>query len=497
MNTPHLKYSVQLVALLLPLLLSGSLDAQPRDAQPLFDMRAMLDATTLKIDVLQDWHVVGGPVDTRQKLITIRVGELVPGKEYRVPVRMIVPANRKASGFHLTGGHNPTMIRNDYRPAGVDRELLSGGVGRVFTIVQVLQQSGQGELGQAAERRFLQTLDPHSSIQYWGWPATLMRAVTAAYAEKDHFEIGKVALSGGSKNGASPSAAIIHDKRMTAVHASISPIWDSPLRLCDRAAWERLRTENERFVDVLRQRNPGVNAQRLLNHVFLGGTFGPVYNAQALAAGRQWKDLQQLAARMADNVFISRNLDALKARDVDLYFHPGTHDFVAFDIAWGGEHHPTIPLYLAVNSGHGQRSEHPGRERGQQNKAAFLLEHFFNEVEPLLEAPSVKYVVDGRQLLVTVTFKPGSKAESGRIWWIFDRGSDGSAAYITELFPQDQWKEMKGDAGTNSWRASIPIADDVSRVDFFSNHRKTIEYRSRKYPSYLSSPYTRVVLEEK
>ena len=34
--------------------------------------------------------------------------------------------------------------------------------------------------------------------------------------------------------------AIIHDQRMTAVHASVSPIWDSPLRLCDREAWDTL-----------------------------------------------------------------------------------------------------------------------------------------------------------------------------------------------------------------------------------------------------------------
>ena len=496
MNIPHSKYSVGRLALLLFLLPSGSIDAQQRDSIPLFDMQAMQDARTLAIEVLQNWHAVGGDLPTRQKLITIRVGELVPGREYRVPVRMIVPASGKARGFHLTGGHNATMISNDYRPLGVDRELLRRGVGVVFTIVQELQSSGQGDLGEAAERRFLKTLDPHSSIQYWGWPATLMRAVTAAYAEKQHFETGKVALSGGSKNGASPSAAIIHDKRMTAVHASVSPIWDSPLRLCDRAAWDRLRAENQRFVAVLRQRNPRVNPQRLLNHGFLGGTFGPVYNSRALAAGRRWQDLQQLAARMADNVFISRNLDALKDRDVDLYFQPGTHDMVAFDIAWGGKHHPQIPLYLSVNSGHGQRSEHPGRER-EDNKGAFLLEHFFDDVGPLLEAPTVRSEVRGRLLSVTVTFKPGSKAESGRIYWIYDRGPDGSAAYVTELFPPEQWKEMTFNAADNSWSVIIPLKENVLRVDFFSNHRKTIEYRSRKYPSYLSSPYTRVTLENK
>ena len=166
MNTPHSKYSVRLLALFLFLLQSGSIDAQQRDPKPLFNMQEMENAATLAIEVLQDWHLVGGDVATRQKLITIRVGELVPGKEYRVPVRMIVPANRKAHGFHLTGGHNPAAIRNDAQPRGVERELLNGGVGLVYTIVQVLQQSSQGELGQAADRRFLQTLDPHSSIQY-------------------------------------------------------------------------------------------------------------------------------------------------------------------------------------------------------------------------------------------------------------------------------------------------------------------------------------------
>ena len=86
---------------------------------------------------------------------------------------------------------------------------------------------GQRALSQSAEKRFAETLDPRVKIQYWAWPATLMRAITTAYAEKDHFEKGKVAASGGSKNGASPSMAIIHDERMTAVHATVSPIWDS------------------------------------------------------------------------------------------------------------------------------------------------------------------------------------------------------------------------------------------------------------------------------
>ena len=172
----------------------------PLQSAPLFNMAKILDANTLEVKVLKDWHEVRGEVATRQKLITIRVGELVPGKEYRVPVRMVVPAKAKARGFHLTGGHNPAQFQQDLQPRGVDRTLLAGGVGLVQTVVQVLQVSGQRELGRLADRRFVETLNPHYSIQYWGWPATLMRATTAAYAEKGHFEKGKVAASGGSKN---------------------------------------------------------------------------------------------------------------------------------------------------------------------------------------------------------------------------------------------------------------------------------------------------------
>ena len=68
-----------------------------------FDMKEIRDPITLEVKVLQDWHKVKGVIETRQKLVSINVGDLWPGQEYRVPVRMVVPANRKAKGFHLTG----------------------------------------------------------------------------------------------------------------------------------------------------------------------------------------------------------------------------------------------------------------------------------------------------------------------------------------------------------------------------------------------------------
>ncbi|MEO1980450.1 MAG: hypothetical protein ABGZ24_08025, partial [Fuerstiella sp.] len=118
-----------------------------------------------------------------------------------------------------------------------------------------------------------------------------MRTITAAYAETEHFEKGKIAMSGGSKNGATPSAVLILDPRTTAVHATVSPIWDSPLRLCDETAWEELAAFNQRYVDGITEYAGKGGPERLLRHPFLGGTFGPIYNRQALAAGHSWSDL--------------------------------------------------------------------------------------------------------------------------------------------------------------------------------------------------------------
>ena len=94
-------------------------------------MEEMIDESTLDVKVIDDWHRVGGAVPTRQKYMSINVGELWPGQQYRVPVRLIVPADRKATGFHLTGGNNLKRIQQDTKIRGVAIELIRGGVGLV------------------------------------------------------------------------------------------------------------------------------------------------------------------------------------------------------------------------------------------------------------------------------------------------------------------------------------------------------------------------------
>ncbi|MFP6619434.1 MAG: hypothetical protein VB877_08815, partial [Pirellulaceae bacterium] len=78
--------------------------------------------------------------------------------------------------------------------------------------------------------------------------------------------------------------------------------------------------------------------------------------------------------------------------------------------------------------------------------------------------------------------------------WIYNRALDGSAAYLAETFPADQWTEMKSVASGNTWTTTIELAPNKARIDFFSSHRKTIRYRGRPFPTYISCPYTRVGL---
>ncbi len=484
-----------LQSIFLMLLIGITVSAQNPEAKGPIDLAEMLDASTLDVKVIEDWHLVEGPVSTRQKVINICVGEVWPGQDYRIPVRMVVPADGKAKGFHLTGGHGLRDFPQDKRVQGLDQILIEGGVGLVETIVQTLNQSDQEELGREMDAKFIETLNPRYSIQYWGWPATLMRAITAAYEESQHFEEGKVAMSGSSKNGATPSSVLILDSRTTAIHATVSPIWDSPLRLCDEAAWEELRAFNQTYVESIQDWDGEGKGgpERLLRHPFLGGTYGPIYNRRALEAGHTWESLQTLAGIMADEVFPTRALEELKARGVDMYFHPGTHDFVNFDIAWGGRHHQEMPVYLQCNAGHGQKP-HPASEKGEANKSAFMIAHFFDEAPDMLQSPAISYLRVGDRIQVTVKFQPDEVTESGRIWWMYDRGIDGSAAYLREKFPDDQWVDMEWDEAKQIWVAEIELASGVGSIDFFSNHRKTNAYLGTDYATYISSPYTRVKL---
>ena len=124
----------------------------------------------------------------------------------------------------------------DSKPSEFEAKLLAGGVGIVQTVVKPLRQiPGKGNLQRQMMAMMQKERNPRYSI-VWVWSMTLMRATTAAYAEGDHFEKGKVAGSGSSKNGISPAVALINDERFTATCSDHAFAYFSPTRRGDREA---------------------------------------------------------------------------------------------------------------------------------------------------------------------------------------------------------------------------------------------------------------------
>ena len=459
--------------------------AAPTTVTPLFTTEEILDENTLETQTLEDWHPVGA---TRQKLIEINVAEWWPGQDYRIPVRLIVPLEGKAKGFSITGSNAYEGLMRGSTLSDFDTKLLANGVGVVKTHVKAFRHiPGKKDLEQKMMRQFMKDLNPRYTA-LWIWSMTLMRATTAAYAESDYFEPGKVAGSGSSKNGISPAVALIHDERFTATCSNHAFAYYSPTRRADSEAMAKVVEANEAFFKAAAAGEIDLdpNRAKFYERVMVGSDRSLGQMAQKM--GKTGEDLQRFAARLRPGVSVTENWDQLMERGVDILFEPGTHDYVAYDILWGAQNHPQVPVYYQPNGGHDQ-TPHTATAKDEQNRDAFLWNHFFGG-DPLLSPPASSHQVEEDKLSVRVSFEDGPEAESGRIWWIYDRAPEGSAPFLHEPIPEDQWADMERDAKTGSWTATIPLKEGASRIDFFSNHGKAVN----GYQQYLSSPYTRVAL---
>ena len=427
-------------------------------------------------------------LDTRQKLIEINVADWWPGQDYRIPVRMIVPLEGKAKGFSITGANPYETLMKDSQPTDFQTKLLAGGVGVVKTHVKAFRQiPGKQGLEQKMMRGFMKDLNPRYTT-LWIWTMTLMRATTAAYAETDYFEKGKVAGSGSSKNGISPAVALINDERFAATCSDVAFAYYSPTRRADKKEMAKVVAANKAFFEAVKAGDIDLDQKRgqIYQRVMVGSEGG--MDKMALKAGRSMDEMQTFADRLLSSVCVAENWDRLMERGVDVLFQPGTHDYVAYDILWGAQNHPQVPVYFQPNGGHYQ-TPHVATAKDQQNRDAFLWKHFFGG-ESLLSPPTSSHKVEKDKLRVRVSFDEGPQPISGRIWWIYDRAPAGSAPFLHVQIPEDQWADMERDPKTGSWTATIPLQEGASRVDFFTNHG----HMSNGYRQYLSSPYTRVEL---
>ncbi|MDA7641029.1 hypothetical protein N8787_05260, partial [Opitutaceae bacterium] len=381
--------------------------------KPLFNTEEILDESTLDIKILQDWHPVG---DTRQKLIEINVAEWWPGQDYRIPVRMIVPLEGKAKGFSITGANgNYEALVKDTRPSDFQAKLLEGGVGIVQTLVRASRQiEGKQGLDQKMMRQFMKDLNPRYTV-LWIWSMTLMRATTAAYAETDYFEKGKVAGSGSSKNGMAPAVALINDERFTATCSKHAGAYYSPTRRAERQEIAKAEGANKVFFEAVKAGDIDLdqNRERVFRRVMVGSEGG--MGQMALKAGKSMDEMQHFLDRLWSSACVSENWDRLRERGVDVLFEPGTHDYVAYDIVWGAQNHPQVPVYYQPNGGHSQ-TPHVATAKDEQNRDAFLWHHFFGG-DSLLRPPTSSHKVDKNKLAVRVSFEEGPQPTDGRIWW--------------------------------------------------------------------------------
>lgn len=457
---------------------------------PLFDLDAIRDVPSLQVKVLEDWHIDSHAGNTRQKLIEITVAEWWPGFDYRVPVRLVVPLDKPATGLHLTSHYAWSDLAADAQLDALDSALIAGGVGVVYTVVAPLPELPDGP---AIDRAMFTHLFESHSVRYtpfWIWPMTLMRAVTAAFSETDYILPGKVASSGRSKNGAAPATALIEDDRFTALCATVAPPYGSPARHYAATASDAIMRANEAFSAT--HADDDVDGTGLSAEVCrtLAG-YGMHDHLRKAAEGAGWttSEFHHLMEQLAPHVLVADRWEELMARNVAVLYQPGTHDWVAYDILWGAQNHPEIPVYNKANFGHNQ-VPHPAAETDDRNRDALFLNHFFGGPDRLLRPPVLVTERTEKNLRVRVAFSEGPQPTRGRVWWIYDRDPGGSIGYLWKRIPDDQWKEMTLDPTTGEWTVDIAIDDGHTHIEVFSNHGLTVEGMS----TYLSSPYTRVEL---
>jgi predicted esterase len=267
---------------------------------------------------------------------------------------------------------------------------------------------------------------------------------------------------------------LINDERFTATCSDHAFAYYSPTRRGDREARAKADAANKAFFEAVKAGDIDLDQNR-----------GKIY--QRVMVGSESR-MQSFLNRLLSSVCVSENWDRLMERGVDILFEPGTHDYVAYDILWGAQNHPQVPVYYQPNGGHSQ-TPHVAAAKDEQNRDAFLWNHFFGG-DSLLSPPASSHEINKDKLRVRVSFDEGPQPTSGRIWWMYDRAPAGSAPFLHIPIPEDQWADMERDPKTGSWTVTIPLKEGASRIDFFSNHG----HMANGYQQYHSSPYTRVEL---
>ncbi len=457
--------------------------------KPLFDIEEIRDTGTLEVEVLQDWQPAPKDEAVRQKLIEITVCEWWPGRKVRLPVTLNAPVDRGPCRNVIVA--NQGLGKKATLPRGGELELLKEyGVGVVLIGMSTIDaMEPVGELHLGMQKQLLETKDPRYTVS-WIWGMSQMRALTAAMTEPRVFRPEKVLATGGSKRGVASAAAGIHDDRFTAILPVVAPPMGNPGtdHFLMGAESEILQSIDAKFYgthdsgveQALRER-----AERRANQ--------RVSLERAREAGWTDADVDGITDRVWDASRVVDQLDDLEERGLEIFYNVGTNDSVSPGLIELGEEFPDFPICIIPGGQHGGPAtagftrQVPKLPEIQENFTSFARHHFFGH-RGMPPAPAIESRRAGSGVEVVVNFPEGFEPERNELWWSFDR----SPAY-TLPFEYDHWDAANLEKGADGRLvATIPLRENVEKVDFLSLHTHT----ENGLPITFSSPYRRVELSE-
>ena len=462
-----------------------------------YDMNLARDVSTLETRVIEDWHPWARDAAIRQKLIEITVCEWWPGQKVRLPVTLLAPA---------AGGPCRNVIVDNAgvglkaaSPAGAMLRLVKeNGVGLALigiTTIDAMPPVGQLDVGMKEHVR--KTKDARYTPA-WIWGLSDIRALTAATAEKDVFQLEKAIATGGSKRGVATAAAGIADDRFTAIMPVVAPIIDPPGGpYIEGTRPAEITRANEQFladagagklahvpvaaVDPLVSREKVRAAERLTL-------------AEVRAAG--WSESEiQAASTLAWEVCRTTNyLPTLQKRGLEIFYNEGANDNVSPGLREVGRRFPDLPMNVVPGGQHGGAKtagftkQVASLPEVDENLYAFAQHHFFH-ARPMVAAPKVvgKWDKAAHGLHVTVVFPDGAEPQKNDLWWSVNHHPD-----YTLAMEYDPWDSAPlHQTGPATYAGDATLSEKPDTLDFVTVHQHTANGSTLTF----SSPLIRADLQ--
>lgn len=444
-----------------------------------YDMAEVRDASTLETRVIEDWHQWGKTPGTRQKLVVINLGQWWPGQKATIPLTFVAPATGGPCK-NIVISHTGLALKAISPSGSMLRLLKENGVGLVYVGMNTIDaMEPVGKLDVGMKEHLLKTKDMRYTPA-WIWGLSDMRALTAALAEKDAFALGKVLVTGGSKNGVSSAAAGIADDRITAILPFAAPIMLSPGGPYVEGMQDpQIVRQNEQFlIDAAAGKIPGtpLTAPTALRARDKIRAFERITVAEARSAG--WsEDEMKVACTAAWEVCRTTNyLPALQKRGLEIFYEEGTNDNVGPGLVQLGQAFPNFPMCVVPGAQHGGAKEAGFMKQIgsqpviQENLYAFAQHHFFN-TRPMIATPQLAAQLDvaTKRQLVTVTFPDHAEPQQVDLWWSIDRHADYTHAMEYDLWQSKPMTRM----APGVYSADVPFVEGQNSIDLVGVYQHT------------------------